>query len=1326
MKDLIGVSIDRYEIQAKIGEGGMALVYRAYDSRLKRDVAIKVIHASNAQQERFFKRFEREARAMAVLSHPGIVQIYDVGDFDGLPYLVMEYLPGGTLKRYLGRPLAWQEAVSMLLPVSDALAYAHKQGIIHRDVKPSNILLDGLGKTRLSDFGIAKFLDQKETMELTGTNLGVGTPEYMAPEQGMGKDLDERADMYALATVCFELVTGKKPFQGGQALEILVRKINEPPPHAADILHGLPELLDQTLYKAMASQPEARHATMALFTSSLARVLGKAESGALPDLHETESEEEATKDFDLLSPESLELALEGYRSQLAEMAASVPALQEQVQAAVAAKDWGKVQEISEQIKVCENSQATYQETIARLSLISDLRNQGDQALNTGEWEGLEPIILRLGELGQTGERYAQILTKGLRQARQAKVEQISQEVRGHIDNQDWRSVETGLEQLRAIGLDAQDSHADLWARYQAARKAVEQQKTEIQRLTKLANDAMNEGDWVRTDAAVIALKRLGVEGQKAAQPLSDALFRKRQESETRDAHARQLIARVEAAINSGDWAQAESGLAELRQMDAREWDARVEALAGELEARKTWAARREQEKAEAALAAEQHKKEMRRLSVLTSEAVSMEDWQAAENALASLRKLGEAGQREAAELAVQLAEERRAAEDRERQIAEAAIKEAEIQEEETRPAVEAAPVLPQTEIQQQPEEEHTSLPTAAAAQPQKREKKPSGLLKTLLPIGAGLLAVAAAVILLGNNGSLPVAAMEETPAAVVIEMQNTTSTQLPTRMETPLPTATLTEVPTETPIPSPTPISKVSQKDGMEMVFVPAGEFTMGSDDGQADEQPVHEVYLDGYWIDKFEVTNAQFAHFVEETGHKTDAERAGLAYVYFGGSWKGVNGADWRRPEGPDTSNSSRMGHPVVQVSWNDAVAYCKWAGRRLPSEAEWEKAARGTDGRIYPWGNESPSASLLNYNGNEGGTTAVGSYPSGESPYGVLDMAGNVWEWVADWYDYGYYRISPDENPTGPASGAYRILRGGSWYINEVFARSAPRNRSNPVFTNVDRGFRCAVRASSSEINQYSSLELITTPTPIASPIPAPELTVGSTSISEFDGMEQVYVPAGEFTMGSNTGNSNERPVHKVYLDGYWIDKNEVTNAQYAKCVAAGKCPKPSDTQYYANSQYVNHPVVYVSWYNANDYCAWAGRRLPSEAEWEKAARGTDERTYPWGNGNPSAGLLNYLGNESGTTEVGSYPRGASRYGALDMAGNVWEWVADWYDEGYYSKSPGENPTGPANGDYRVLRGGSWNSSVRDVRSAYRSRVIPVSSHYGGFRCVVSEAAP
>jgi serine/threonine-protein kinase len=253
-----------------------------------------------------------------------------------------------------------------------------------------------------------------------------------------------------------------------------------------------------------------------------------------------------------------------------------------------------------------------------------------------------------------------------------------------------------------------------------------------------------------------------------------------------------------------------------------------------------------------------------------------------------------------------------------------------------------------------------------------------------------------------------------------------------------------------------------------------------------------------------------------------------------------------------------------------------------------------------------------------------------------------------------------------------------------------------------------------------------------------PAPQASDGETRTSNKDGMVSVYIPAGEFLMGSTDGDrdaqNDEKPQHTVYLDGYWIDKTEVTNGMYRKCVASGGCKEPysksSNTRsdYYGNSTYADYPVIYVDWDQANAYCGWAGRRLPSEAEWEKAARGTDGRKYPWGNEDATCELANYEGKNNGkdycvgdTTEVGSYPRGASPYGIMDMAGNVWEWVNDWYDGNYYQNSPSKNPQGPESGSERVLRGGSWVNDSRSVRAANRGWNVPVNrDDYSGFRCV------
>lgn len=243
----------------------------------------------------------------------------------------------------------------------------------------------------------------------------------------------------------------------------------------------------------------------------------------------------------------------------------------------------------------------------------------------------------------------------------------------------------------------------------------------------------------------------------------------------------------------------------------------------------------------------------------------------------------------------------------------------------------------------------------------------------------------------------------------------------------------------------------------------------------------------------------------------------------------------------------------------------------------------------------------------------------------------------------------------------------------------------------------------------------------------LPFPMLGFGSTRTSSKDGMVMVYVPRGEFIRGSENGSDDEMPVHTGYLPSFWIDQTEVTNVMYRKCVMDKKCNPPTQEKsntrvlYFNNYDFGDHPVIYVSWVDAKMYCEWAGRRLPTEAEWEKAARGTDGRIYPWGEG-IDCQYANYSNCVGDTSQVGSYLSGASPYRALDMAGNVGEWVADVYDNKYYNTilDGVVNPTGPDYGQYRVMRGGSWKDEAYFLRSADRNWGSPNNRYYTvGFRC-------
>ena len=663
--------LGKYHILEEIGRGGFATVYRARDTTLEREVALKVLDPLLMRDETWVARFHREAKAVARLKHPHIVTIHEIGGAGGRLFIAMELIEGPGLRHLIaerGR-LSWDEMVDILAQVADALDYAHGEFIIHRDLKPGNILLDERSGAMLTDFGFARLVGES-SMSVSLSGGVVGTPAYIAPEVWDGETSTLQTDLYALACVVYEMLTGEVLF-GGKTPSVVMRKhLLDGPQFPAEWPEGVPAGVAEVLCKALAREPGERYRSAGKMMAAL-----RAAARAEPVVEAAPAEPTpAEPGFGVAQPE-----VHGGAGGVG--AVSTP------------------------------SQVTPSPRVGR-------GGRGVRAIPEWAWG-----------VGAGG----------------------------------------GL--------------------------------------------------------ILVALLCLGV-------ALGPRLF------------------------------------------------------------------------------------------------------------------------------------------------------------------------------------ETASAPTAR-------------------------------------------------PAAV------------PTKV---LPTATL--VPTPRPAATPGAPSLgdtwTRPADGMVMVYVPAGEFEMGSTEYD-DEQPVHTGALDGFWIDQTEVAAAQFRAFAQATNYETTAEQQGWGWVWVesAGEWQQVNGINWQHPQGP--GSNVQDDHPVVQVSWDDAQAYCEWAEARLPTEAEWEYAARGPEGRIYPWG-DSFEGERLNYcdancprewkdseyDDGYALTAPVGSYPAGASWCGALDMAGNVWEWVADWYDD--YPSGRQVNPAGPSSSTYRVLRGGSWFDSRHGARSAfrygdiPDNRFNVI------GFRCCVSPTSS----------------------------------------------------------------------------------------------------------------------------------------------------------------------------------------------------------------------------------------------------------------------
>ncbi len=631
MAGLSGQNFGRYQILEILGSGGMATVYKAYDTRLEREVAIKVIRREafpSDEMEMLLKRFEREAKSLGRLSHPNIVGVIDYGDYEGLPYLVMVYLSGGTLKDRLGKPLPWRDAIQMIIPIAHALEYVHSQNIINRDVKPSNILMTETGQPMLTDFGLVKLFGQqeKDTTSLTSSGTGLGTPDYMAPEQWTGEPTAQ-SDLYSLGVVLYEMITGHRPYTADTPAGVLLKQATESLPLPKQYVPDLPKDVESVLLRALAKEPKDRYTDMHIFIEELQSLLAGREVIA----------------------------------------------------------------------------STFKTSRLREQMTGTVKRASNVESQSATQKKIFPTLL-----------------------------------------------------FAAVGVF-------------------------------VLLFVCGGGYWLMT---------------------------------------------------------ANPGL------------------------------------------------------------------------------------------------------------------------------FSAVPTSTQLQALPSP----TEIPATETLQP------------TIAP----------------------------TIAEVV-------------------------SLPTETPVPN-----EIRDIKNVPMRLVPAGEFIMGSDDtGDVGSRPAQDVYLDAFYIDKFEVTNEMYD-----------------ACVY---------AVECRRPQqGGSATRTTYFANPVyakfpvLYVDWKMANAYCEWRGARLPTEAEWEKAARGTDARLYPWGNEEPDCNLANHVGCVADTTPVDQHEPGISPYGVYGMSGNVWEWTSSLFKG--YPYKADDGREDPDVLGERIARGGSWHVfggNSGNVRVDTRLKLDAGYYGGYVGFRCVVSA-------------------------------------------------------------------------------------------------------------------------------------------------------------------------------------------------------------------------------------------------------------------------
>jgi formylglycine-generating enzyme required for sulfatase activity len=966
--------IGGFELMDKLGEGGMGAVYKAKQLSMDRMVALKVLPQALAQNDEFIERFMREARMAAKLDHINIIRGIDVGQDGNVYYFAMEFVKGKSIGDMLDEKgkLDEDEVIHIGIQVARALDHAWKEAkLIHRDIKPDNILITEKNVAKVADLGLARTTDQDSTM-MTRTGVAMGTPHYISPEQARGeRDIDVRTDIYSLGATFYHMLAGQTPFSGTTAAAVITKHLMEPLAPVHSINPKISEKLSRIIWKMMQKDRAARYATPAELLVDLELVAQGSEPKSAQQI--TVGSNDPGASMSLMSAEQLQslgLAPAGNKMLVPAIVGSAAVVVLAIVLAVVLLGGGSDDEqkavkelaVVEKLIAADNLSSAHARAIEGAAVYSD----------TEQGPKFEALAARIGAM--IAERKTATENAGSTKSTEEELKLAEEKKRLEDEKKklEDRTKAAALAEANAIldrarVLVGEKKFGEARSGLTAGAATIEGAglKEKMQELVSFIAKAEKEHQFELADRKAEAEDKAKIEADRKAKAgerarlvgLGDGLVKKGEYGAATD-----LYGKAQAITQTADVAdkiadcQYHSSVAEGRDAEAK----------GDLDG--AIAAYR------AALKVKQDEMLLDRLGEVLAR---KKNSAAAEELGKSVLAANVGVTTDAGKLAATLDDAKRAIKAAGKEEAEALQKRAE----------ELQSLL-----------DYRSKLDEAGTHAAGNEWREAAA------------AAAEALSLVPND-----------PAATEILRKAEKALDLPKRI--------------------------VLKSVDMPFVLVPGGTFTMGAANGEEDERPVVPVSLQGFYMGTFEVTNAQFEKF--------DANHAKERGKY---------------SKAPET--------PVVNVTWDEATGFCRWLsareGRtiRLPTEAEWEYAARGTDGRTYPWGSDAPeTGKTFRANFGEGKsertwgrdgyphTAPVGSFANFASPFGCQDLAGNVWEWCADWY--GPYPASarPVVSPTGSASGTERVLRGGSWYHDAASLRCANRWSRKPSVKSSVTGFRCVV---------------------------------------------------------------------------------------------------------------------------------------------------------------------------------------------------------------------------------------------------------------------------